>query len=81
MTSFGTKEVEEGSFMPTFKVQVHVYHRIGSFMPAPEHPSLLQIYFVGDDDNERHLLRLLSWYKARSGGSIPEAATQTKLVC
>lgn len=28
MTSFGAKEVREGNFMPTFKVQGQVYHRI-----------------------------------------------------
>lgn len=53
MTSFGAKEVHEGNFMPTFKIQGQVYHRIGSLLPSPEQiPSFLQIYFVGDDEIE-----------------------------
>ncbi|GBO09285.1 hypothetical protein AVEN_111478-1 [Araneus ventricosus] len=49
MTSFGsTKEIKAG-FMPTFKVQGQVYHRIGSLQPLwNEEPKFLQIYFVGD---------------------------------
>ncbi|GBP66879.1 hypothetical protein EVAR_18051_1 [Eumeta japonica] len=31
MTSFGAKEIREGNFMPTFKVQGQVYHLIGLF--------------------------------------------------
>ena len=53
MTSFGAKVVNEGNFMPTFKIQGQVYHRIGSFLPSPERePSFLQIYFVGNDEKE-----------------------------
>uniref|UniRef100_A0A8D9E7B6 OTU domain-containing protein n=1 Tax=Cacopsylla melanoneura TaxID=428564 RepID=A0A8D9E7B6_9HEMI len=53
MTSFGAKEIREGNFMPTFKVQGQVYHRIGSLLPPPElQPAFLQIYFVGDDEKE-----------------------------
>ncbi|GBM88714.1 hypothetical protein AVEN_204009-1 [Araneus ventricosus] len=50
MTSFGTtKEIREPGYMPTFKVQGQVYHRIGSLYPLPnEEPKFLQIYFVGD---------------------------------
>ncbi|GBM74318.1 hypothetical protein AVEN_193308-1 [Araneus ventricosus] len=50
MTSFGTtKEIRESGYMPTFKVQGQVYHRIGSLYPLPnEKPKFLQIYFVGD---------------------------------
>ncbi|XP_044598675.1 uncharacterized protein LOC123274930, partial [Cotesia glomerata] len=56
MTSFGSKEVKEGSFMPTFKVQGQVYHRIGSLMAENnQQPSFLQIYFVGDDNREREI--------------------------
>ena len=56
MMSFGAREVKEGNFMPTFKVQGQVYHRIGSLMPEPQQqPSFLQIYFVGDNDNERDI--------------------------
>ncbi|XP_053598610.1 uncharacterized protein LOC128668835 [Microplitis demolitor] len=56
MTSFESKEVKEGSFMPTFKVQGQVYHRIGSVMVENnQQPSFLQIYFVGDDNREREI--------------------------
>ncbi|GFU70908.1 helitron_like_N domain-containing protein [Trichonephila clavipes] len=48
MTSFGSsKQVIETGFMPTFKVQGRVYHRIGSIFPFPaEEPNILQIYFI-----------------------------------
>ncbi|GBN55601.1 hypothetical protein AVEN_119165-1 [Araneus ventricosus] len=54
MTSFGsTKEIREAGFMPTFKVQGQVYHRIGSLQPLRnEEPKFLQIYFVGDKDKQ-----------------------------
>lgn len=56
MTSFGAREVKEGNFMPTFKIQGQVYHRIGSLIAEPqEQPSFLQIYFVGDDENEKNI--------------------------
>ncbi|XP_053597507.1 uncharacterized protein LOC106694146 [Microplitis demolitor] len=49
-------EVKEGSFMPTFKVQGQVCHRIGSLMVENnQQPSFLQIYFVGDDNREREI--------------------------
>ncbi|GBN99394.1 hypothetical protein AVEN_56491-1 [Araneus ventricosus] len=36
MTSFGTtKEIRESGYMPTFKVQGQVYHRIRSLYPLP----------------------------------------------
>lgn len=34
MTSFRAKEIREGNFMPTFKVQGQVYHLIGNLLPA-----------------------------------------------
>lgn len=53
MTSFGAKEIKEGNFTPTFKVQGQVYHRIGSLLSSPpNNPSFLQIYFLGDDEKE-----------------------------
>ncbi|GFT05679.1 ATP-dependent DNA helicase [Trichonephila clavipes] len=56
MTSFGAKEIKEGNFMPTFKVQGQVYHRIGSLMArANQKPSFLQIYFMGDDHREKDI--------------------------
>lgn len=42
MTSFGAKQISEGPFMPTFKVQSQVYHLIGSLLPE-EQPKFLQI--------------------------------------
>jgi hypothetical protein len=50
MTSFGaTKEIRGGGFMPTFKVQGQIYHRVGSLLPTSgADPQFLQIYFMGD---------------------------------
>lgn len=46
--------------MPTFKVQGQIYHRIGSLLPAlGQAPSFLQIYFMGNENeevNRRHQL-------------------------
>ena len=54
MTSFGTSEkVADSGFMPTFRVQGQVYHRVGSLLPPPnEEHKFLQIYFMGDDRKE-----------------------------
>lgn len=53
MTSFGAKNLTEGNFMPTFKVQGQVYHRIGSLISSsPDDAKFLQIYFIGEDDRE-----------------------------
>jgi len=57
MTSFGaTKMVqnEDGrNFQSTFKIQVQVYHQIGSLMPVPDTDSkFLQIYFMGDEEQQ-----------------------------
>lgn len=49
MTSFGAKIIHEEGFMPTYKVQMQVYHCIGSLLPLPnEEPQFLQLYFVSD---------------------------------
>ena len=51
MTSFGASNaVSEPGYMPTFKVQGQVYHRVGSLLPPSdgEH-KFLQIYFMGDE--------------------------------
>lgn len=51
MTSFGAKEICEGNFMPTFKVQGQNYHLIGNLFPAEvAQPKFLQIYFVSHAD-------------------------------
>jgi len=53
MTSFGATEIRHGNFMPTFKVQGQVYHLVGSLLPTgTEEPKFLQIYFMGDSENE-----------------------------
>jgi len=54
MTSFGTSEkVADSGFMPTFRVQGQVYHRVGSLLPpSNEEHKFLQIYFMGDDRKE-----------------------------
>lgn len=56
MTSFRAKTVNEGGFIPTFKIQGQVYHRIGSVLLSyANEPSFLQIYFVGNDEKEAEL--------------------------
>jgi len=51
MTSFGEKEIREGNFMPTFKVQGQIYHFIGSLLPSEgAQPEFSQIYFVSRAD-------------------------------
>nr|XP_036224337.1 uncharacterized protein LOC118681904 isoform X2 [Bactrocera oleae]XP_036226591.1 uncharacterized protein LOC118682310 isoform X3 [Bactrocera oleae] len=51
MTSFGAKEIREGNFMPTFKVQGQVYHLIGDLLPSVgAQLEFLQIYFVSHAD-------------------------------
>jgi len=51
MTSFGVKEIKEGNFRLTFKIQGQVYHLIGSLLPDPEDTlKFLQIYFMSESD-------------------------------
>ncbi|GBP21595.1 hypothetical protein EVAR_9780_1 [Eumeta japonica] len=54
MTSFGaTNIVNNTGYMPTFKVQGQIYHRIGSLLPVQdEDPKFLQIYFTGNEAAE-----------------------------
>jgi len=54
MTFFGaTKEIRGGGFMPTFKVQGQIYHRVVSLLPTSgADPQFLQIYFMGDAATE-----------------------------
>lgn len=54
MTSFGaTKIATMGGYMPTFKVQGQIYHKIGSLLPVPDQDTkFLQIYFMGNEDEE-----------------------------
>ena len=55
MTSFGAKFVTQRGFMPTFKVQGQVYHRIGSLLPEEnESCQFLQIYFMGNQENQAY---------------------------
>ncbi|XP_014784019.1 uncharacterized protein LOC106879095 [Octopus bimaculoides] len=47
ITSFGANIIREDGFMPTFKVQSQVYHRIGPLQrDAFQEPQCLQLYFV-----------------------------------
>jgi len=53
MTSFGAEEIRLPGYFPTFKVCGQIYHRIGSVLPPPGNdPQFLQIYFMGDHDQE-----------------------------
>lgn len=56
MTSFVAKEIHEGGFMPTFKVQGQIYHRYGSLLPEDDkNPQFVQIYFLGDPSTEANM--------------------------
>jgi len=47
------KEIKEGGFMPTFKIQGQIYHKAGFLLPLPdETEKFLQIYFMGNADIE-----------------------------
>ncbi|XP_047534370.1 uncharacterized protein LOC125069008 [Vanessa atalanta] len=51
MTSFGAKEIREGNFMPTFKIEGQIYHLIGSLLSTKgQSPKFLQTYFISDAD-------------------------------
>ncbi|GBN43326.1 hypothetical protein AVEN_249307-1 [Araneus ventricosus] len=55
MTSFGTSlpMLDSTGFMPTFRIQGHVYHKAGSLVSLPnEEAKFLQIYFFGNEDAE-----------------------------
>ncbi|UYV76849.1 hypothetical protein LAZ67_14002190, partial [Cordylochernes scorpioides] len=59
MTSFGCgSRVVLPGYMPTFKVQGQVYHRIGSVLPPLNsdsrqlQPAFLQVFFIGDSSAE-----------------------------
>ena len=56
MTSIGCEEIREG-YMPTFKICGQLYHRVGSLMPETNTavPKFLQIYFVGESDDEARI--------------------------
>lgn len=53
MTSFGASKVINDGFMPTFKIQGQIYHKIGALLPESNDESkFLQIYFTGDREVE-----------------------------
>ncbi|XP_054727316.1 uncharacterized protein LOC129236994 [Anastrepha obliqua] len=53
MTSFGADKIVRDNYMPTFKIQGQIYHRVGSLLPLPEqNHKFLQIYFVGNTETE-----------------------------
>ena len=57
MTSIGCNKIDSRQgWNPCFKVQGHVYHRIGSLCPPDgEKPKFAQIYFLGDDKEEQQI--------------------------
>lgn len=64
MTSFGANIINNTdsrgcNFDSTFKIQGQVYHQIGSLMPMPaERPKFLQIYFMGDEEDQVNIPRV-----------------------
>ena len=53
MTSFGANIVSERGFMPTFKIQGQIHHRIGSLLASEnEESQYLQVYFIGGQENQ-----------------------------
>ncbi|XP_039969017.1 uncharacterized protein LOC126764705 [Bactrocera neohumeralis] len=53
MTSFGATKIIRDSFMPTFKIQGQIYHRVGSLIPfADADYQFLQIYFIGNENDQ-----------------------------
>lgn len=58
MTSFGAKiitntDAQGRNFDSTFKIQGQVHHKIGGLYPLPnDHPKFLQIYFLGDEEEQ-----------------------------
>ncbi|KAE9540849.1 hypothetical protein AGLY_004094 [Aphis glycines] len=53
MTSFKSRKIVEGNFMPTFKVQGQVYHLAGSLLPnRSDEYKFLQIYFIADPETQ-----------------------------
>lgn len=60
MTSFAANEIGDG-WMPSFKIQGQVYHRVGPLHPQPgKQAKFLQIYFLGSDISEARRRLLLS---------------------
>lgn len=62
MTSFGINSIIKENYMPTFKVQGQIYHRIGSLLPSNNSDlKFLQIYFMGNKDEKiSHRLKISS---------------------
>lgn len=52
MTSFDvTGNISNDGWMPTFRIQGQIYHRIGSLLPMHDaKPQFLQVYFTGDEE-------------------------------
>lgn len=47
MTSFGVNVIRKSGFMPTFKVEGQISHRIGSLLPLENQSAkYMQIYFI-----------------------------------
>ncbi|UYV73325.1 hypothetical protein LAZ67_10002729 [Cordylochernes scorpioides] len=57
MTSFGATEIILDNYMPTFKVQGQICHRVGSLLPLPDSDhKFLQIYFMGTTDDQQYIV-------------------------
>lgn len=54
MTSFGTSTPikHETGYMPTFKINGQLFHRIGSLLPVDEDHKFLQLYFINNDKTQ-----------------------------
>ena len=53
MTSFGANVITERGFMPTFKVQGQIHHKIGSLLPSENSESkYVQVYFIGGSNDQ-----------------------------
>jgi len=45
--------LEKYNYMPTFKLQWQIYHRVGSLLPLPDADhKFLQVYFMGNTDEQ-----------------------------
>lgn len=56
MSSFGATKIVTHNYETTFKVQGQIYHNYGSLMPMPnDDPKFLQIYFLGNEDDQVQL--------------------------
>ncbi|GFU35281.1 uncharacterized protein TNCV_2143451 [Trichonephila clavipes] len=77
MTSFGATKIvhnEDGrNFESTFKIQGQVYHKIGSLLPMSDaDPKFLQIYFMGDEEQQANTRCIYNHIEQMEEGEIVE---------